>query len=99
MQQSYFENWEFNITVKEGIAESCRMGFETGDRFICKYECPSGFCPKTMPVLYTLCEIIRCGGDYTFKDSKDKYKIDFPCADSCMIFHLEAKQLEQYHSE
>ena len=48
------EDWEFTVTVTEGRAEQCRLGFERNDRFRCGYETPSGFCPKTMPVLYTL---------------------------------------------
>lgn len=85
------EDWEFIITVKSGKAEHCRLGFETGDTFCCEYEVPAGFCPKTMPVLYTLCEIIRCGGDFISRGSKKEYEIDFPCVDGGILFHLEAR--------
>ena len=80
-------------TVTDGRAEQCRLGFERNDRFRCGYETPSGFCPKTMPVLYTLCEIVRCGGNYTGRGSQKEYEIDFPCADGEILFHLEAKQV------
>ena len=40
-------------------------------------EAPAGFCPKTMPVLYTLCEIIRCGGSFRARGSDKDYEIDF----------------------
>ena len=70
------------------------MGLEAGDRFVCQYECPAGFCPKTMPVLHTLCEIMRCGGDYRLRGSKLSHEIDFPCADGCIKFRLLAKQIK-----
>lgn len=91
MKKWVVEDWEFEITVIK--AEQCRMGFEVSDRFTCKYECPSGFCPKTMPILYTLCEISRCGGDYKLRGSKLSNEIDFQCADGCIEFHLVAKHL------
>ena len=82
------EDWEFTISVTSGKAEYCRLGFETGDTFQCKYEVPTGFCPKTMSILYTLCEIIRCGGNYLGRGSKKEYEIDFPCADGEIVFLL-----------
>ena len=94
MKKIYAEDWEFEITVKRGVAEQCRMGFETNDKFQCTYECPAGFCPKTMPVLYTLCEIVRCGGTYKAKGSQSPYEIDFPCADCSIDFHLVAKRCD-----
>lgn len=88
------EDWTFEITVIRGKAAQCRMGFEAGGKFYCSYECPAGFCPKTMPVLHTLCEIARCGGDYQLCGSKCSHEIDFSCADSCIGFHLVAKHLD-----
>lgn len=87
------EEWEFTISVKSGKAEYCRLGLETGDIFCCQYEVPKGFFPKTMPVLHTLCEIVRCGGNYISRGSKDKYEMDFPCADGVITFHLQAKHI------
>ena len=87
------EDWGFEFTVTK-MNYPCRMGFEIGDTFNCQYECPACFCPKTMPVLYTLCEIIRSGGDYKLRGSKLSHEIDFICADSCVEFHLVAKHLE-----
>lgn len=49
MKKWITEDWEFDIIVTKGKAENCRMGFEAGDKFLCKYECPAGFCPKTIP--------------------------------------------------
>ena len=95
MKRWIIEDWEFTITVKEGEAKNCRLGFETGDVFTCQYEVPSGFCPKTMATLHTLCEIVRCGGNYKLRGSENEYEIDFPCADGYICFHLVAKQLNQ----
>ena len=87
------EDWQFTITVQSGRAENCRLGFETGDEFTCEYAVPAGFCPKTMSVLHTLCEIIRCGGDFTHRGSDKPFEIDFPCADGALLFHLAAKKV------
>lgn len=93
MRRWIIEDWQFTITVVSGKAEDCRLGFEQGDVFTCKYAVPAGFCPKTMQVLYTLCEIIRCGGDFLARGSKLPYEIDFPCADGIEIFHLSAERI------
>lgn len=96
MQKWIVEDWEFIITVSSGKAEHCRLGFEEGDSFQCRYEVPAGFCPKTMPVLYTLCEIVRCGGNYISRGSDKEYEIDFPCTDGAITFHLTAKHLNDF---
>jgi len=75
VKKTIVDNWIFEITVTK-INYPCRMGFEVGDNFQCQYECPTGFCPKTMPVLYTLCEIIRSGGDYKLRDSKSSRRVN-----------------------
>lgn len=84
------EDWLFRITVTRGEAHQCLIGLEKGDEFTCAYACPGGFCPKTMPVLHTLCEIIRCGGDFRLRGSSEAYAIEFPCADGPVTFRLEA---------
>lgn len=92
MNKTIVEDWEFEITViKDGL---CRMGFEKGDIFMCKYECPTGFCPKTMAVLHSLCEAARSGGDYTLLGGKSKNEIDFSCADGIIKFHLVSKHID-----
>ena len=98
MKKLITEDWEFTITVKEGEAKYCRLGFETGDVFTCQYEVPSGFCPKTMATLHTLCEIIRCGGSYKLRGSDREREIDFPCADGCVQFQLIAKPINRQGS-
>jgi uncharacterized repeat protein (TIGR04076 family) len=67
MKKTIIEDYEFTVTViavgRENNPEHCRMGFEVDDTFTCKYDCPAGFCPKTMFKLHTLCEAVRAGGD------------------------------------
>lgn len=89
------EDWEFTITVKDGCASRCRLGLETGDAFTCRYAAPGGFCPKTMPALHTLCEIVRSGGDLRLKGSGNALEIDFPCADGPVLFHLAARRIDK----
>ena len=90
MKKWIVEDWTFEITAVRGTAADCRLGIEMGDVFLSQYECPAGFCPKTMPVLYTLCEIKRCGGSFRLRGSPSDDEIDFPCADGCVGFHLRA---------
>ena len=82
------EDWEFELTVTD--AAPCRIGLEKGDVFRFTYAAAAGMCPKTMGTVYTLCEIIRCGGDFTARGSTEKYGIEFPCADGCVRFTLRA---------
>lgn len=91
MKKFVVEDWAFTIEVL--TAKPCRMGFEPGDRFTCQYECPAGFCPKTMAALHTLCEVARSGGDYTLLGGKKKDEIEFTCADGVVTFRLTAKYI------
>jgi len=84
------EDWEFELTATNGKAGHCRLGLEKGDRFVFQYACPAGMCPKTMIQVYTWCEVIRCGGDFTYRGLKEKYEMDLSCADGCIQFHLRA---------
>lgn len=92
MKRSIVEDWEFTITVIE--QNPCRLGLESGDVFQCRYECPAGFCPKTMSVLHSLCEAARAGGDYRLLGGKSRHEIEFSCADGVIRFLLSAKHLE-----
>ncbi len=91
MNKVIIEDWKFEIIVTE--AKACRMGFEVGDKFYCKYECPTGFCPKTMALLHSLCEVARSGGDFTLLGGKSKNEISYICADGCVRFNLIAQKL------
>ena len=59
------EDWQFEVTVTDGFAEDCRLGLEKGDKFTFEYGCPADFCPRAMAEIFTWCEVIRCGGDFT----------------------------------
>lgn len=95
MQKWCTEDWQFELSVIEGKAGHCRLGLEKGDRFVFSYECPAGICPKTMLQVYTWCEVIRCGGDFTYRGEKEKYEINIPCADGCIQFHLKATPINR----
>ena len=90
MKQWLQEDWKFELEVVRAEAKECRLGLETGDVFRCEYGCPEGFCMKTVPVLYTYCEIVRCGGDLRLRGSDDERQIEFPCADGPVVFRLKA---------
>ncbi len=84
------EDWQFELTVINGKAAHCRLGLETGDSFLFSYECPSGICPRVMADVFTWCEVIRCGGDFTKRGEKSPYEMDLSCPCHCIHFHLKA---------
>jgi len=90
MKKWIVEDWEFELTATDGKAGHCRLGLEKGDKFVFQYECPAGMCSKAMTQVYTWCEVIRCGGDFTYRGCKDKFEIDMPCPDHCINFRLKA---------
>lgn len=87
------EDWEFTLTVVRGCAKDCRIGLEAGDTFTFQYALPCGLCPKTVPQIHTLCEIIRCGGSFTHRGSTDPFSIEFPCTDGMITCQLTARRL------
>lgn len=89
------EDWEFEITAKEGEARNCRLGIQKGDKFVFQYGCPTDFCPRAMLEVFTWCEIIRCGGDFTHRGSAEKYILSFKCPCSCIDFELVAKPINR----
>ena len=90
MQKWVTEDWSFTLTVTDGKAAHCRVGLETGDTFVFSYACPEGICPRVMTELFTWCEVIRCGGDFTYRGMADKYEMDFVCPCGCISLHLKA---------
>ena len=90
MKKWVVEDWEFELTATEGKAAHCRLGIEKGDRFVFRYECPAGMCPRVMIELFTWCEVIRCGGDFTHRGMKNKYEMDLPCPCGSVGFRLKA---------
>jgi len=90
------EDWEFEIIVIEGEARHCRLGLEIGDKFVFQYECPANFCARAMIELFTWCEIIRCGSDFTYRDhNNDKHTMEFSCPCQCIKFQLIAKPINR----
>jgi uncharacterized repeat protein (TIGR04076 family) len=79
----------------DGKAAHCRLGIEKGDTFIFSYECPAGICPRVMTELFTWCEVIRCGGDFTYRGMKGKYEMDLPCPCRSIKFHLKATPINR----
>lgn len=92
MHKTIVEDWEFTVRVTKA-ASACRMGLEPGDTFTCQYECPGGFCPKTMALLHSLCETARAGGDYRLLGGAGEHEISFVCADGVVTFLLTARHL------
>ena len=95
MRKWIVEDWQFELTAIEGKAENCRAGIEKGDKFTFSYECPAGMCPRVMSELYTWCEVIRCGGDFTYRGSADKFDMDISCPCGQINFHLKAKPINR----
>ena len=95
MRKWIVEDWAFEITVTGGEASQCRLGLEKGDRFAFEYGCPADFCPRAMIEIFTWCEVIRCGGDFTARGSREKYAMNLKCPCQCMDFRLEAKPINR----
>ena len=95
MRKWMAEDWEFEVTVTSGLARNCRLGLEAGDQFTFQYGCPAGFCPRAMIELYTWCEVVRCGGDFTYRGCEEKYEMDLPCPCQCVHFHVAATPINR----
>ena len=89
------EDWRFEILATDGEAHDCRLGIEKGDVFVFEYGCPADFCPRAMSEVFTWCEVIRCGGDFTHRGSSEKYVLDFKCPCSCISFKLTARPINR----
>ena len=89
------EDWQFSVEAVLGEAKDCRVGIEKGDVFTFEYACPGGFCPRAMADIHTWCEVIRCGGDFTFRGSKEKYAMEIDCPCGCIRFRLSAHPINR----
>ena len=98
MNKWVVEDWEFELTAVDGKAAYCRAGIEKGDRFVFSYECPAGICPRVMTQVYTWCEVIRCGGDFTYRGEKEKYEMDVVCPCRSIRFRLKAYPINRDES-
>lgn len=90
MKKWVMEDWSFELTAIDGRAMDCRLGIEKGDKYIFSYECPAGMCPRVMTELFTWCEVIRCGGDFTYRGEKEKHEMNLLCPCGSIKFHLKA---------
>lgn len=88
MKKWLAEDWEFTLTALEGEARHCRLGIEQGDRFVFQYGTPADFCPRAMMEIYTWCEVIRCGGDFTQRGCASKTEMELWCPCRCIRFPL-----------
>lgn len=52
-------------------------------------------CPRVMTELFTWCEVIRCGGDFTYRGFTQKYEMEFPCPCGSIRFHLKANPINR----
>lgn len=95
MQKWVTEDWKFELEVTSGKAGHCRLGLETGDKFVFSYGCPEGICPRVMADVFTWCEVIRCGGDFTKRGEKKKYEMNLCCPCHCISFHLKATPINR----
>ena len=90
MNQWMTEDWAFEIRVIRGEARNCRLGMEEGDVFSFQYGCPADFCPRAMSEVFTWCEVIRCGGDFTYRGFREKYEMELECPCGSLTFRLKA---------
>ena len=92
MKQWYREDWCFIIRElrvgKTNRYQECRLGYEVGDTFECKYETPAGFCPVAFMKLYPLLEVVRCGGDLRQLGSSHSNRVAFICPDEVVLFEV-----------
>lgn len=95
MRKWIVEDWEFTVTATSGEARNCRLGIEKGDKFTFQYGCPANFCPRAMIEIFTWCEVIRCGGDFTSRGCSEKTAMDLKCPCNCIDFRLEAKPIHR----
>ena len=95
MRKWITEDWEFELLITEGEARNCRLGIERGDTFVFQYGCPADFCPRAMIELFTWCEVIRCGGDFTKRGCPEPYRMELKCPCQCLTFVLTAKPINR----
>ncbi len=89
------EDWEFEVRITRGEAKDCRLGLEAGDVFTFRYGCPGGFCPRAMIEIFTWCEVIRCGGDFTYRGCPEKYQMELECPCRCLGMRLTARPINR----
>ena len=98
MKKWMAEDWEFEVTVTQGEARNCRIGMEKGDRFTFRYACPADFCPRAMMEIFTWCEVVRCGGNFTYRGCPEKYEMEMDCPCRALKFRLRARPVNRDES-
>jgi uncharacterized repeat protein (TIGR04076 family) len=97
MKKTYPEDWQFTIEVlqvgKQNKAKECRLGLEVGDRFICRFETPAGFCPTVFIKIFPSLEAVRCGGDLRNLGGKGPAEMTFLCPDGGVRFGLTGERM------
>jgi len=95
----YREEWRFRISVvhvgERNRAEECRLGFEPGDTFDCSYECPTGFCPKTMLKVFPLMEAVRSGGDLRNLGGSGPAEMEVTCPDGVVQLTVVGERITE----
>ena len=96
MKKWYPEDWLFRIEVigvgKNNAATECRMGFEPGDAFECAYECPTGFCSKSMLKVFPIFEAVRSGGDLRNLGGSGPLTMTLVCPDGVVRYRITASR-------
>lgn len=97
MKHWYDEDYRFVITVLSVGTDGdpirhCRNGHEAGDRYVCTYGCPEGFCSKSMAKLFPLQEAVRSGGDLRLLGGSAPLAMEFTCPDGEVLFRMEAER-------
>lgn len=90
MEKWMVEDWMFEVEIVRGEAKNCRIGLEAGDVFRFEYACPANFCPRAMAEIYTWCEVVRCGGDFTHRGCAEKYEMELGCPCGVLRMKLRA---------
>lgn len=97
MKKWYDEEWEFTIEVtsvgKDNRPLNCRMGYEPGDVFRCRYGCPEDFCSKSMLKVFPIFEAVRSGGDLRNLGGAEKHEMEIVCPDGVVKFRISARRL------
>lgn len=96
MKKWYPEDWAFTIEVlavgRQNSPTECRMGFEPGDVFECAYDCPAGFCSKSILKVFPILEVVRGGGDLRNLGGTAPHQMSFLCPDGVVKYRVIAKK-------
>lgn len=96
MKKWYKEDWLFTVEVlsvgKRNAPTECRMGLEPGDIFECSYDCPAGFCSKSILKVFPILEAVRSGGDLRNLGGSRPNEMVILCPDGVVTYRITARQ-------